>query len=186
MEDAMAAETAGEAVRERLKRLVDLFPARKRETKQWLREQDLPGELPFRGDPPRAAGAAPRVPTFAPGVSRAASPQILARFAFAGGMNFGGEEWPAADEMGRWARRSSVRAAHRALREHWAGSAPNAHADGSLALLAADADVADHLVYLVWDDAAATTAEPSVWRYHGTEERRFRDLAEFLAYRIEG
>jgi hypothetical protein len=119
------------------------------------------------------------LPTFDPQRRRRFSPMLQARFAYAGTITHGLDQWLSPAAMARWMRKRVVRSYHKALREHWVGSAPNLFPDRDLTLLTVTKGLPEDLTYLVWHPAAK---EPEIWSYSGMASHRFKNLAAFLTW----
>lgn len=136
----------------------------------------LARETATRPARPRPIG---ELPTLAAGTTRAPSPQLRARFEFAGC-------WERAILGMTWLSLADLRAARRTLaaqvalrRTNWPRSAPARFAPDALSVFAVDEDDQDE-TYLVWG-----SGEPRVFEYVGSTETIHRDLRAYLAHHLK-
>jgi hypothetical protein len=123
------------------------------------------------------------LPTFDPRKKRPLSPMLRERFAFASSLTVGFRTWLAPGEMAKAMADRRVLMTHRAMREHWEGSAPNLYPDDALTLFTHDPELPEDPTYLVWKDP---DREPEVWEYHSQDSTRFKSLKTFLRWHAEG
>ena len=150
-----------------------------------LDDSEIAHELRLRVSRPAATGDA--VATFDPAVTRAPSPMLRARLAYAGTIRDGTVCWPDLAGMAKAVQRPGLRRTFASMAEHWEGSAPATVPAGRLSVFAYSPSEPDELTLLVWPDAAASvepaaSEEPSVALYAGQSETRFATIVEFLRW----
>lgn len=140
-----------------------------------LRDENAKGSMGQRLQPADKVPA--RVPTL-DGKSRAATPMLRARFAFAGRWTGAllGQTWLSASDMARVQKTRAHRQELTLRRENWARSPVAKLPLERLSLFAVDVDDGD-ATYLVW---GAAGVEPRVITFCGGSEARYRDLATLV------
>lgn len=170
-------------VARRIHKLLDAikadFPRRKKAAEELMRRAGIRESLELEIFPAELVSV---VPTFDVKISRPFSPMLKARFDYAGSWKTGQDIWLSAAEMPSYLRRRAVRSYHRALREHWEGSAPMTLADRCLALFGVTEGVPEDLIYLAWRKGEK---EPEVWVYEGMESHNFKNLEEYFTWCLE-
>ncbi|HEX8916438.1 MAG TPA: hypothetical protein VF796_29070 [Humisphaera sp.] len=133
----------------------------------------------YRVDPPVRSG---RVPTFDKRHAQPLSPMLRARYSFASDVVAGLYHWPSLAALTKVLRGPHLTGAHRSMREHWTGSAPNWLDDRFLSVLRVCPDVPETITYLAW---VPGRVEPKVWLCQGMDSELFEDLAAYLKYVLE-
>jgi hypothetical protein len=165
-------------ITELLEKVVARYPAFVRQVRNRLPEDVSLEEMRMDVLPPEPTSL--ELPTFDPSYQRPLSSMLKARFEFGSDIYRGYMRWLSIEGMRLHLRSEGLLQNHRSLREHWEGSAPMQCSDRGLSLFAIDPELSTDLVYLVWQDQEQQ--EPELWLYCGMEEKRFADLAEFLAW----
>lgn len=156
-------------------------PRRRQEAEELLKPLGITEGLDLRVLPPERAG---ELPTFDWKIFRPMTPMLRARFELAGSWQDGPTVWLAPSEMARYMGRRWVRSSHRALREHYEGSAPMRFPDNRLTLFGSTTHESEDLTYLVW---AQDGQEPEVWEYVQSvyEFRQFTNLEKYFEWCLE-
>jgi hypothetical protein len=152
------------------------FPRRKREAEAFMANFGPfdPVEMIIRS-PERCD----EIPTFSAPQSQVPSVMLRARFDYAGTWDTGWHRWLSPLDMSERMIAHEILLHHRALRDHYEGSAPMIFPDSQLTLFGVTEGVPDTLIYLVW---IPDNEEPELWSYDNYEFQRFATLEEYLAW----
>jgi hypothetical protein len=121
------------------------------------------------------------IPTLKPGAYRKPTPQVFARFQFAGTwINAGiGHTWLSVSDMeAAWKNRQILEQVH-ICQKFWEDSAPAKFEWNRLSLFGIEPNEHEE-TYLVWSEDESK--EPEIYLYSGHEERRFKDLQSYLEF----
>jgi hypothetical protein len=165
-----------------LKRWVDGWEKRAAKVRALLKaagldDESIDSELKLRVGKPEPVR---QVPTLEAGVRHRPTPMLEARFHFAGTIRDATEKWLGPAEMDKARANKKLMKHFTSHHDHWTGSAPAVIPKERLSLFAYDVGAEENQTYLVWPERGG--GEPQVWRYHGQNERRFKDLDKFLAW----
>lgn len=122
------------------------------------------------------------LPTFDPSVSRAISPMLAQRMAYAGTIRNSFDKWLGPKDMQKAMTSKGVLSTFASLKAHWDNSAPARLRRDQLALFA-QAEEAD-VTFLAWESETAAE-EPTLIRYHGHSEKVFKNLDAFLKWAMK-
>ncbi|MBI1923707.1 hypothetical protein HYR99_05600 [Candidatus Poribacteria bacterium] len=123
------------------------------------------------------------IPTLKKGAYRQPTPQVSARFQFAGRwINAGvGHTWLSVPDMEAAWEDKKILEQIRICQKYWQASAPQRFEWNRLSLFGIETEQYEE-TYLVWSEDESK--EPEIYLYSGHEENRFKDLQDYLEFLV--